>query len=134
MYKQHAMNRNELLAFISANKRVFVLIFCVLFGVVSGESYNILKNPNRPKFKNMLHRIFVAGFVCFVSTPIYDYFKSIKDYYPYFIMVLAAIAMQVMDWFISDFIPMLLSACKQTIIKMLTNRDKMPEKRQKNEL
>lgn len=118
------MDKVTFLALLVANKKFFVLIFCVLFGVVSGESYNVLKDSNRPKFKNILPRVIVALFVCSITTPVIDYFTLLNRYYPYCIITISCVAMQLMDWFIVDLLPATLSIFKEIIIKVVTKEKK----------
>lgn len=113
---------------MATNKRVLVLFFCVLFGVIGVESYNMLKQK-AGSFKLILPKIVVALFMCTICTPILEYmvahFNLKSGVYPYIIIGLAAVSMPVMDWVLLDFLPSLLSGIKTILINtLLKSKDK----------
>lgn len=120
------MDRKDLLELLASNKRFFVLVFCVIFGVIAGESYKILKFPTEPKFRKVLPKFIVALFVCFLSTPIVEYLGWDKKYYEYCMLAIAAMAMPIFEWSINILFPTILSIFQQSlsglITKLLGNR------------
>lgn len=119
MIQVQKMNKKDLFDLVASNKKFFVLVFCVIFGVISGESYKILKFPEQPKFKKILPKIIVALFVCALCTPVIGYFK-LDGYYPYCMLGIAIMAMPILDWFIYTFFPTLLSTLLSTITSLIT--------------
>lgn len=127
------MNKAELLHLIASNKRLFVLFFCVLFGVITSESYAILKQKKGARFRHILPKLVVALFVCALCTPVIDGFKLNDKFYPYVIMLAACVSMPLLDWLILELIPSFLYTCKTVLINVLTKgkdlkREKKEEK------
>lgn len=119
MIQVQKMDKKDLLEILASNKKFFVLVFCVLFGVVSGESYKILKFPEQPKFKKILPKFIVALFVCALSTPILEYYK-LDGIYPYCMLGLSIASFPILDWFINTFVPAILSTLQGIAVTFIT--------------
>lgn len=114
------MDKKDLLELLASNKRFFVLVFCVIFGVVSSESYKILKFPTEPKFKKIFPKFIVALFVCCITTPGIEYIGWDKKYYPYSMLFIAATAMPIFEWVINILFPTLLGVLQQSAVGLIT--------------
>lgn len=114
------MDKKDLLELLASNKKFFVLVFCVIFGVISSESYKILKYPTEPKFKKILPKFIVALFMCFLVTPLIEYIGWDKKYYSYCMLVVAAMAMPLFEWCVSVLFPTLLSILQQSAVGLIT--------------
>lgn len=114
------MDKKDLLELIASNKKFFVLVFCVIFGVISAESYNILKFPDRPKFRKIFPKLIVALFMCALCTPITDYLKIKSEYYPYCVLGISVISFPLLDWCINVLFPVLLSVLQTSATNLIT--------------
>ena len=114
------MDKKDLLELLASNKKFFVLVFCVIFGVISGESYKILKFPAEPRFRKILPKFIVALFVCFISTPIIEYIGWDKKYYSYCMLIIAAMAMPIFEWGMNTLFPTILSILLQSTTGLIT--------------
>ncbi len=100
------MSNGLLIDFLQANQKAFVFFFCVLFGVISQESYQMLKNENS-SIKKFLPKSVVALFVCLLAGGFMEGNPYLNKYYPYVIMLMAFLHRPASDWIMKDFFPFL---------------------------
>lgn len=113
------MNRTVLIDFLLANQKAFVFFFCVLFGVISQESYQMLKNE-KSSIKKFLPKSVVALFVCLLVGGFLEGNEYLNKYYPYIIMLMAFLHRPASDWIMKDFFPFL---SKQLIKNVKNNKE-----------
>ena len=105
-----------LCCFISSGSwRLFLFIFCVLFGVIAQECYQTLKNDTY-KFRKVLPKLTLAWFVCMIIGGLLNENPFFTKYYPFIIMLFAFIHRICADWIMTDFFPLI----KEIIIRSLT--------------
>lgn len=106
---------NQLFA---SNKRVVVAIVEILGGLITRESYLLLKRPGTSKFRLFLSRAVITVFLCLLFN---SYLEELIPKYHYIILGLLAIScIPLLEWFLQSLLPGLLKASKQAIIKSLT--------------
>lgn len=103
----HRMSKKDLIEFLTTNQKMFVFFFCVLFGVIAQESYQILKNENRSTIKKFIPKSIVALFVCVLVSGFLQENKFLNKYYPFVIMGLAFLYRPASDWIMTDLLPFL---------------------------
>lgn len=116
------MNKNALVIFLVENVKYFVQFFCVIFGVIAQESYQVLKKETY-KFNKILFKLILAWFVCLISTPFIMEHEILKKYFPFVIMLLAFWHRPAGDFIMKDLFPMAASF----IVKALTKTAKSNE-------
>jgi hypothetical protein len=109
------MNNVNLLDFLNSNGKVFVQIFCPVFGVVAQECYQILRD-DRYKFKKILPKLVLAWFVCLIFGTVIGQNKFLNNFYPIIILALAFVHRRAADWLMNDFF--------QFILKYLNSKNK----------
>lgn len=102
----HRMSKKDLIEFLTANQKMFVFFFCVLFGVVAQESYQMLKNEGST-VKKFLPKSIVALFVCLLASGFLQENEFLNKYYPFVIMGLAFLYRPASDWIMTDLLPFL---------------------------
>lgn len=115
------MVKYNLLDFLQASGKFFLQFFCVLFGVVAQECYQILKHDNY-KFKKVIPKLILAWFVCLIFGTVIEASKLLNQAYPILIMGLAFVHRRAADWLMNDFF--------QVILKYLND---INSKKHKNE-
>lgn len=113
------MDKSTLITFLIANGKWFVQFFCVLFGVIAQECYQVLKDDNY-KFKKVLYKLVLAWFVCLILGSFITDSQALKKFYPIIIMALAFLHRQGADWIAKDFFPIL----KEILLRALSNKTK----------
>jgi hypothetical protein len=112
--KQNTSMKYSLLDFLQGNGKYFVQIFCVAFGVIAQECYQILKQ-DKYEFKNVIPKLVLAWFVCLLFGAVIEQNKTLNQYYPFLIMALAFVHRRAADWIMNDFF--------QFILKYLNNKN-----------
>jgi len=100
------MSKKDLIQLLIENQRIAIFFFCVLFGVVAQESYQILKNENT-SFKKFLPKSIVALFVCMMVSGFLQENELLNKFYPFVIMAMAFLHRPASDWMMTDLLPFL---------------------------
>lgn len=101
------MTKSDLLSFLTANGKLFVQLFCVPFGVLAQECYQVLKNDNY-RFRKVIPKLILAWFVCLIFGTVIGQVKSLTDLYPVLIMAFAFVYRNAADWLQKDFFQFIL--------------------------
>lgn len=102
----HQMSKKDLFQFLVANQKMFVFFFCVIFGVIAQESYQMLKNE-KSTIKKFLPKSVVALFVCLLASGFLQESEFLNKYHPWVIMALAFLHRPASDWIMTDLLPFL---------------------------
>ena len=113
------MSKKDLFQFLVANQKMFVFFFCVIFGVIAQESYQMLKNENST-IKKFLPKSVVALFVCLLANGFLQESAFLNKFYPWVIMALAFLHRPASDWIMTDLLPFL---SKQLIKNQKTKKE-----------
>ncbi len=108
------MNKLTILNLLEPYGKFFVQFFCVLFGVIAQECYQVLKHDNY-KFKKVLPKLVLAWFVCLIFGSFITENKILNKFYPIIIMALAFVHRKAADWLMNDFF--------QFALKYLNNKN-----------
>jgi hypothetical protein len=104
----------NLLDFLQGNGKFFVQFFCVAFGVIAQECYQILKH-DKYKFKKVIPKLVLAWFVCLIFGAFIEQNNFLNNFYPILIMGLAFVHRRAADWIMNDFF--------QFVLKYLNNKN-----------
>lgn len=111
------MTTRDLVDFLIANQRHFLLLFCVFFGVVAQESYQSLKR-GRTEIKLFLPKVIVALFVCIIIAGIIEG-TDYERYSAYIIMLFAFLHRSAANWIMKDLLPTALNIAMTMINNFL---------------
>lgn len=112
------MNKNNLFDFLNSYGKLFVQVFCPLFGVLAQECYQILKIKNY-KIKNILPKLVLAWFVCLILGAFITESTFLNKFYPYIILLIAAGYRIAADFLFKDFLPTIF----QIVLKYLNSKN-----------
>lgn len=98
------MTNHTLFDFLNTYGKLFVQVFCPLFGVLAQECYQILKIENY-KIRNILPKLVLAWFVCLIFSAFVADNKFLNSKYPYIIMLIAFCYRYAADFLVKDLFP-----------------------------
>lgn len=107
MSKTVAMDKQEIIELLIKGQYYFMFAVCTVFGVISNESYLILKHPDRPKWKNFIPKVCLAFFVCILVHAAYEY-KDLNPEFEYAPIIAASyLHYPLGKWIITSLFPLL---------------------------
>lgn len=111
------MSKQYIIEILLSLQNGFVFCFSVLGGVLANEAYLIIKNPNHKKWNNILYKIILALFVCYISSLYYAYKGYDVRFHNGFIALCGFLHYQIGNYIIRDLFPMLGNTISQLITK-----------------
>jgi hypothetical protein len=101
----------------ASNKKLIVAIVEIIGGLITRESYLLLKNPDTSRFRMFLARAIITFFLCLVLN---TYLVDVTPKYHFAILgVFAICCVPVLEWFLNSFLPGFLKSFKSAAIKYL---------------
>lgn len=114
------MNNYDFWAVLFAsNKKLIVSIVIVFGGLITRESYFLLKKPGASKFKMFLARAVITFFLCLLLN---SYIASWTPTFHFLVLGLFALScIPILDWFLNSLLPAALVSLKKIGVNWLVN-------------
>jgi hypothetical protein len=115
------MNKHQIWGEIfAANKKLIVSVVVVFGGLITRESYFLLKRAGVSRFRQFLAR---AVITVYLSLLLNSYIETWAPLYHFLVLGIFAISsLPILDWFLNKLLPALLASLKATGVKWITSK------------
>lgn len=114
----------------ATNKRLVIALIEIIGGLITRESYYLLKTPHVSKFRQFLARAVITLFLCLLLN---GYLSELSPKYHFLLLgILAISCVPILDWFLKSFLPGALTAMKAFAIKWLIGLADQAKKQNKD--